>query len=308
MNIYENIKTKLDDFNIEYKLNEKLNKYTSFKIGGECKILVIPKTKEELIKVIKIQNEIEKENNISIKRLIIGNGSNMLVEDSGFDGIVILLNSDFSQMYLVDETTIYASAGTNLIRLCKFALENSLSGLEFAYGIPATVGGAIYMNAGAYDGEMKNTIIKTCHIDKAGEEGCFEGDDLAFSYRHSPYTNSDYCITGGYFKLQKADKEQINEKMQDLMNRRKTKQPLEYPSAGSTFKRPANAYAAKLIEDCGLKGKSIGGAQVSEKHSGFIINKDNATCEDVKNLINYVKEEVYKKSEIKLECEVKFIK
>ncbi len=306
--IYNEIKLELEKLNIEYKLNERLDKHTSFKIGGECKILIIPKNKEELKNIIKIQKQVEDKNNIKVRRLIIGNGSNMLVEDSGFDGIVILLNSEYAHMELVDENTIYATSGTSLMRLCKLARDNSLSGLEFAYGIPATVGGAIYMNAGAYDGEMKNVLVKTCHIDKNGEEGFFEGDDMKLSYRHSVYTNSDLCITGGYFKLQKADKDQINEKMQDLMNRRKTKQPLEYPSAGSTFKRPPNAFAAKLIEDCGLKGKSVGGAQVSEKHSGFIINKGNATCEDVKNLIEYVKEEVYKKSGIQLECEVKIIK
>lgn len=308
MDIYQNIEEKLYNSNIYYKLNEKLNKYTSFKIGGECRILIIPKNVEELKNIIKIQKQVEEENNIIIRRLIIGNGSNMLVEDCGFDGIVILLNSDFAYMELVDETTIYTTSGTSLMRVCKFARDNSLSGLEFAYGIPATVGGAIYMNAGAYNGEIKDVLIRSCHIDKNGQEGYFEGDDIKLSYRHSAYTNSDYCISGGYFKLKKGNKDEINEKMEDLMNRRKTKQPLEYPSAGSTFKRPKYAFAAKLIEDCGLKGKSIGGAQVSEKHSGFIINKNNATCEDVKELIEYIKKEVYRQSGIQLECEVKLIK
>lgn len=308
MNIYQKMKNELDKMQIENKLNERLKDYTSFKIGGECNLFIIPKNEDELKDIIKLQNKMEKDLNTQIKRLIIGNGSNMLIDDDGFDGIVILLNKEFSDITLIDEETIYAQAGASLMRVCKFAYENSLSGLEFAYGIPATVGGAIYMNAGAYTGEMKDVITKTCHIDKNGDIGCFEGDSMNFSYRHSAYTNTDLCIIGGYFKLKKSQKEIIKNQMDDFMTRRKTKQPLEYPSAGSTFKRPQNAFAAKLIEDCGLKGKMIGGAQVSQKHSGFIINKNNATCKDVKELIEYVKKVVYEQSNIKLECEVKFIK
>ncbi len=302
MSVIYNITNALEKLNIKYKINEPLAQYTSFKIGGECKLMVIPKSEDEIIYTLKLINE----NNL--KKLILGNGSNVLISDDGFDGVIVLLGNDFSDIKLIDEDTVFASAGASLSRLCTFAMQNSLSGLEFAYGIPGTVGGAVYMNAGAYGGEIKDVLKSAYHItDKLNSENK-SAEDLDLSYRHSFYSDKDYVITGAVFKLKKGNRDEIKAIMTETMNKRKSKQPLEYPSAGSTFKRPEGAFAAKLIDDCGLKGKTVGGAVVSEKHSGFVINKGNATCKDVLELIDIIKNEVKTKTGFTLECEVKYIK
>ena len=301
MDNFKELAMAFADASIACQADEPLAKHTSFKIGGNCRLLVQPKSKEEVVLALRLCRE----NGVSF--LILGNGSNVLVSDDGFDGVVILLNNRFAAISMVDETTVKATAGVSLMRLCQYACEQGLTGLEFAYGIPATVGGAIYMNAGAYGGEMKDVLQCAEHVDEKGVLGSFAGDDLALSYRHSAYTDSPYCILSGTFRLQKGDPKEIRAKMDDIMGRRKSKQPLEYPSAGSTFKRPLGAYAAQLIEECGLKGLTVGGAQVSQKHSGFLINVNHATCADVKALIAKVQEEVYRQRKIALECEVKFI-
>lgn len=210
-------------------------------------------------------------------------------------------------MSLTENGLISCGSGAALASVCSYALKNSLSGLEFAWGIPGTVGGAAYMNAGAYGGEMKDIVEAVSYIDENGIIKSFKRDELNFSYRRSVFTDKEYIVTDVLFKLENKSQSEIREKMDELMGKRKSKQPLEYPSAGSTFKRPEGYFAAALIEECGLKGASVGGAEVSEKHSGFIINKNNATCEDVKNLIAYVKKEVYKQKGVELHCEVKFI-
>ena len=191
--------------------------------------------------------------------------------------------------------------------MCVFALEQGLSGIEELYGIPGSVGGAAYMNAGAYGGEVSDTAIYTTHIDADGKAGKFENKDMGLSYRHSAYSDKDYIITGLAVKLQKEDRELIHKRMDDFMNRRRTKQPLEFPSAGSTFKRPVGGYASALIDECGLKGLSVGDAEVSKKHAGFIINKGNATSSNVLELIEKVKKEVLASKGIRLECEVRII-
>ena len=278
-----------------------MKKYTSFRCGGNASVLVIPDCVETLKKIIDFCNL------KSVKPLIIGNGSNLLVTDNGIDGVVIKIGSDISKIELLDETTIRCEAGASLKSLCMFALENSLSGLEFAYGIPGTLGGAVYMNAGAYGGEMKDVLVSTTHIDSNGEFGELTQENLKLVYRGSAYTDNNYTIVSAVMKLKKADKKDIKESMDEKLQKRKDKQPLEYGSAGSTFKRPTGYFAGALIEQSGLKGYTVGGAQVSEKHAGFVINKDNATATDVINLIRDVQKIVYEKHGVKLETEVKII-
>ena len=236
--------------------------------------------------------------------LILGNGSNVLASDEGFSGVVIRLDGDFRRISLVDDNTIYCGAGASLASLCKFALKCGLTGLEFGWGIPGSVGGAVFMNAGAYGGEMKDVIFSVSHIDPSGGIGRIERDDLELGYRTSIYRRNNCIITGVTLKMQKGEPDEIRAKMDDFLGRRSDKQPLEYPSAGSVFKRPEGAFAGALIEQCGLKGKRHGGAQVSEKHAGFIINAGNATAHDVKSLIREVQTEVADKTGYTLECEL----
>ena len=278
-----------------------MKKYTSFRCGGNASVLVIPDSIDGLKRIIdfcNIQN---------VNPLIIGNGSNLLVTDNGISGVVIKIGSEISKIELIDETTIRCEAGASLKSLCMFALENSLSGLEFAYGIPGTLGGAVYMNAGAYGGEMKDVLVSATHIDLNGNLGALSQDELNLRYRGSAYTDNNYTIVSAVMKLKKADKKDIKVAMDDKLQKRKDKQPLEYGSAGSTFKRPVGYFAGALIEQSGLKGYTVGGAQVSEKHAGFVINKNNATSTDVINLINDVQKIVYDKFGVMLETEVKII-
>lgn len=278
-----------------------MKKYTSFKCGGNASVLVIPDCVDSLKKIIDFCNS------QNTKPLIIGNGSNLLVTDNGINGVVIKIGSDISKIELLDETTIRCEAGASLKSLCMFALENSLSGLEFAYGIPGTLGGAVYMNAGAYGGEMKDVLVSTTHIDLDGNIGELFQENLNLRYRGSAYTDNNYTIVSAVMKLKKADKKDIKEAMDDKLQKRKEKQPLEYGSAGSTFKRPTGYFAGALIEESGLKGYTVGGAQVSEKHAGFVINKNNATATDVINLIRDVQKIVFEKHGVMLETEVKII-
>lgn len=284
--------------NCEALKDEPMNKHTSFKIGGNADTYVKVDSLSTLGTIIRecVDSDID--------YLILGNGSNVLVSDEGYRGVIIRLDGEFRKISLIDETTIYCGAGASLATLCKFALNNGLSGLEFAWGIPGTVGGAVFMNAGAYDGEMKNVVHSVSHMTPDGGIGRCEKDDLQMGYRTSVYRSNNCIITGVTLKLTKGDPEAIRAKMDDFMERRSTKQPLEFPSAGSVFKRPEGAFAGALIEQCGLKGKCHGGAQVSDKHAGFIINKDNATANDVKSLIREVQTKVYDETGYDLECEL----
>ncbi|MBQ7740988.1 MAG: UDP-N-acetylmuramate dehydrogenase [Eubacterium sp.] len=302
MNNLEKLISFIKENKINYLENEPMSAHTTFKIGGNARLLVLPESEEEIALIIKKCNE------EGVRFMTVGNGSNLLVDDGGIDACVILLGKGFDDVRLLDETTIYAEAGAQLIKVCTFALENGLTGLEFAYGIPGSCGGAAFMNAGAYGGEMKDVLYKCDHIDKNGNKGSLEGDALELSYRHSAYYNNSCSVTGLYMKLKKGDREEINAKMKDLLGRRKAKQPLEYPSAGSTFKRPEGYFAGALIEECNLKGVSVGGAQVSEKHAGFVINKGGATCEDVLNLCKKVSDTVLKEKGVKLEMEIRVTK
>lgn len=276
-----------------------MSAHTTFKVGGNARVMAFPKSETEAAEIIKCCNE----NNIRF--ISVGNGSNLLVSDNGIDACVICFGSDFSEIRLLDDETIFAQSGASLMKLCRFALQNELSGLEFAYGIPGSCGGAAFMNAGAYGGEMKDVLYKCTHIDKNGLTGELSEADLNLSYRHSAYYDNGCTITGLYLKLKKGSSKAIKAKMDELLQKRKDKQPLEYPSAGSTFKRPEGHFAGALIEECGLKGKSIGGAAVSEKHAGFVINKGGATCSDIMQLCKFCSETVYKEKGIKLEMEIR---
>lgn len=297
-----NLINELTSNNIAYKLDEPMSRHTSFKTGGNAAVFIDIADADTLGKVLGLCDK------NSVDTFILGKGSNLLVSDDGIrDKAVIHLSTDFAEMKLLDGTTIEAQAGASLASLCKFALANSLTGLEFAYGIPGSVGGAVYMNAGAYGGEMKDVVERVNHVDKKGNAGFYCGDDLDFSYRHSAYSDSDLIITSVVFKLYKGDKAEIEAQMTDVMGRRVDKQPLEYPSAGSVFKRPEGYFAGALIEQSDLKGKRIGGAMVSEKHAGFIVNYDNATTTDVINLIKHCQKTVFDKFGVELHTEIKFV-
>lgn len=286
---------------IDYCENEPMKKHTTFKTGGNAKIYISPKTEEELKTVLQICSDNE------IDTFVFGNGSNLLVSDSGIDAVVIHIGKDMGEIEMIDDTTLKVGAGASLVSVCKFALDNKLTGLEFAYGIPASVGGAAYMNAGAYGEQMSNVVLSCNHIDKFGNTGSYNADELEYDYRKSIYCKSDLIVTSVIFKLSHGDETQIEAKMKELLFKRKDKQPLEYPSAGSVFKRPQGHFAGALIEQAGLKGRAVGGAMVSEKHAGFIINFDNGTTDDVLGLIEICKSEVKEKFGVTLETEIKMV-
>ena len=281
------------------KENVPMSCLTTFKTGGNAKIVIYVESCNELKNVVKYLYE------NSIPYYILGNGSNLLVSDDGIDIPIITLGNNFSSVNVFD-TCITARAGASLSSIAKIAAEHSLTGFEFAAGIPGTLGGALIMNAGAYGGEMNDVVEAVSFIDPSGEEHIVSGEEMEFSYRSSALSDTNCIITGATLKLERGNKEEILNRMSELAAKRREKQPLEYPSAGSTFKRPIGHFAGALIESAGLKGYSIGGAQVSQKHSGFIINKGGATTKDICDLIEYVKSKVYKEHGVVLETEVKY--
>ena len=283
----------------DIKIDEKLSEYVNFKVGGPADILLIPNSKEQVIKSIKIC----KENNIPF--YLIGNGSNILVRDGGFRGVVLSLKN-VKNIY-VDGEKIEAECGVMLKEVSDKAIENSLTGFEFACGIPGTIGGAVFMNAGAYDGEISKVIESAEVIDENCNIIRLSREELDFGYRSSLVMKKGYTVLSAVFKLEKGQVKTLKELIEDLTNKRESKQPLEYPSAGSTFKRPTGYFAGKLIQDAGLKGYSIGGAAVSEKHSGFVINKGNATAKDITDLIKHIQDEVKKQFGVDLHPEVRII-
>ncbi len=292
---------ELKKLNIEKIIeDESLSKYTTFKIGGPAKILIEAVSDEEILKIVKLFDEM-KEN-----YLIIGNGSNLLISDEVFERPVIVLDKNFAKIMPIDEVTLYAEAGASLKSLANKALDLELGGLEAISGIPGTVGGAVYMNAGAYGSEIKDVVTKVrCIKDEKIVE--LDASEVNFAHRRSIFQEKGYVILGAYFKLEKKAREEIEAEQKDYTQRRVDKQPLEYPSAGSVFKRPEGHYASKLIEDAGLKGLSVGGAMVSKKHSGFIINTGGASFEDVVTLIEKVKAIVKEKFAVDLEEEIRII-
>ena len=296
----------LDFCGIELKENEPLAKHSSFKIGGPAKIAVFPKSTDELVSVLKAIT------NCNYKYRIIGNGSNILFDDKGFDGIIVFTKhmSDTQYIHRGEKTLIKAGCGKSLTELANDAgKKHSLSGLEFAYGIPGTIGGAVYMNAGAYGGQMSDVVKETEYFDtKSGAVVTLTAEEHKFDYRHSIFAeHPEYIILSTTIELIEGNVEEIWAAMSKNMASRREKQPLEYPNAGSTFKRPEGQFAGKLIEDSGLKGYTVGGAQISEKHAGFTINIGGATSADVLAIIEHTKETVKKNYGVELESEIIYL-
>ena len=281
-------------------LNEPMSLHTSFRTGGPAEVFIKAESTENIISAIDIAKKYNKQ------YIITGNGSNILVKDGGIDGIVINIGNEMNKIKC-EGTKIYAQAGAMLSALATAAADEELTGLEFASGIPGTVGGAVFMNAGAYDGEIKDVIEYADVIDSEGNTHRLTKDELELSYRHSVIDDKNMIVVGAMFNLNKGIKKNITDKMADFAKRRRDKQPLNYPSAGSTFKRPEGYFAGKLIEDSGLKGKTVGGAQVSEKHAGFVVNIGNATSSDIIALMDGCIETVYNKFGVKLEPEVRIL-
>ena len=283
----------------DIKINESLSSFVNFKVGGPADILLIPKNKKQVIKSI----EVCKLKNIPY--YVIGNGSNLLIRDGGFRGVVLSLKA--VDNITISGEVITAECGAMLRDLSNAAVKNSLTGAEFSCGIPGTIGGAIHMNAGAYNGEMSQIVESAEVINDKGEIVTLSNEELDFGYRSSIVMKKGYIVLSTKFKLVKGEVKSIKDLVNDLTNKRESKQPLEYPSAGSTFKRPEGYFAGKLIEDAGLKGFTLGGAAVSDKHSGFVINKGTATAKDITDLIKYIQDEVKRKFNVELHTEVRII-
>ena len=280
-------------------INEPMSKHTSFKIGGPAEIFVKINNVEELKLIIKISKQAE------VPITVVGNGSNLLVSDDGIRGIVLKI--EFDKIEIEESGKLKVGSGVKLAFLAQKCLKEKLEGFEFASGIPGTIGGAIRMNAGAHGSEMKDIVKKITCMTRDGKIQVISNEEAKFEYRNSIFSQNDYIILEAEIQLRKGNPEEIRSKMDEYATYRKEKQPIEYPSAGSTFKRGNDFITAKLIDECGLKGYQIGGAQVSEKHAGFIINKENATAEDVKQLMKYVEEQVYNKFGKKIEPEIEII-
>ena len=291
----------LSENNISYTANELMSRHTSFKIGGPAEIFAMPCTIEDLCKVVSLSID------CNVPYFILGKGSNILVSDDGIKGVVV--SCENLNRIEINGNTIICDCGASLTRCASEAKNASLAGLSFAYGIPGSIGGAVYMNAGAYGGQISDVLVSSTYFNPKTKQICTcVGEDHKFGYRESIYKeNPDWIILSAEFKLTEGDQDKIKAEMDDFMDRRRSKQPLEYPSAGSTFKRYPGHFTGQLIEESGLKGKMIGGAQVSEKHAGFIINKSNATSKDVKELINFVKSTIKSNYGFEIECEVIFV-
>ena len=283
---------------------ESLAQHTTFRIGGPAALYCMPATAQQLQTVLRSCKA------CAVPYCLLGNGSNVLFSDAGYDGMVVSLCNLTEPLQCTEtetEVQITAGAGITLNRLCAFAQQRGLAGLAFAFGIPGTVGGAVYMNAGAYGGEVKDVLREVTFLDEQLQLRTLPAEQLELGYRTSVIEHHDWCIVSVVFALKRGDAAAIQAEMMEYMARRKDKQPLEYPSAGSTFKRPQGAFAGKLISDCGLAGFTVGGAQVSEKHCGFVINRGGATCEDVLKLTEQVKEIVLKKTGYTLEREIRVV-
>ena len=285
----------------DFFYDEPMKNHTSFCVGGPAKLLIKPRDEEALVEILK---SIRKNN---YKYYILGNCTNIIVKDKGFDGIIIKLKNKLNDVKKVSDKEIYAGTGASMKKISEFAMENSLTGLEFAHGIPGSLGGAIVMNAGAYDGEIKNVVKSVKLLDEDLNVIEVPGEEMNFSYRHSLVQERDLIVLGATFSLEDGDKNEIREKYEDFDQRRADKQPLDMPSAGSTFKRPTGYFAGKLIDDSGLRGFTHKGAGISEKHCGFVVNKNKATAQDVLETIEIVQKVVHDKFDVTLEREVKII-
>lgn len=294
-NLVQKIKQYIPENHI--RINEPMCKHTTFRVGGPATLYIDICTEQELKEVLGLlKNEGE-------DYYIVGNGSNLLVSDKGYEGIILHLAKDFGSVN-IKENRLICGAGTTLAAIARTAYEQGLTGFEFAAGIPGTLGGSIVMNAGAYDGEMKQVVESVRLITPTGEIVEKSNEEMKFSYRHSILKDENFIVLSATIKLEYGEKTKIREKMDELADKRRSKQPLEYPSAGSTFKRPEGYFAAKLIQDAGLRGFQVGGAQVSEKHCGFVVNKENATASDIYELMGKVQLKVEKDFGVSLEPEV----
>ena len=295
--LQKNLAAKLPD--VALRNFEPMHEHTSFRIGGNAEVMAFPKSVEQLRDLL-ITSAL-----LDCKWRILGAGTNILVPDEGVDGIVINLKDAFHDISLIDDRHISCMAGATMTRAAVFAANNGLAGLEFAHGIPGTVGGGVYMNAGAYGGEISQVCESIEVMGRNGSVHTLYQKDLDFSYRHSILTETDDIILSAVFCLQPGNSEEIRSRMKELMAKRSASQPLNLPSAGSAFKRPAGAYAAALIDQAGLKGLCVGGAEVSVKHAGFIVNRNGATASDVRELLQQVSDCVYSQFGIRLEPEIR---
>ena len=285
----------------DFFYDEPMKNHTSFCVGGPAKLLIKPNNEEALIEILK---SIRKNN---YKYYILGNCTNIIVKDKGFDGIIIKLKNKLNDVKKVSDKEIFAGTGASMRKISEFAMENSLTGLEFAHGIPGSLGGAIVMNAGADDGEIKNVCKSVRLLDENLEVIEVPGDEMNFAYRHSLVQERDLIVLGATFSLEDGNKDEIREKYEEFDQRRADKQPLDMPSAGSTFKRPTGYFAGKLIDDSGLRGFTHKGAGISQKHCGFVVNKNKATAQDILETIEIVQKVVHDKFDVTLEREVKII-
>lgn len=284
---------------IDVRFNESMALHTSFRIGGPAEAMAFPRNKEELAEILK------KSALLDCKPAILGAGTNVLAPDEGISGLVICLKDCLDGMQQLDDTRIRVMAGVTMARAAVFAANLGLSGLEFAHGIPGSIGGGVYMNAGAYGGEICQVCEEVEVMDRAGNVRVLSNEQMQFSYRHSMLESSDDIVIRADFCLIKGDAAQIKERMKELIGKRSASQPLDRPSAGSAFKRPVGGYAAALIDQAGLKGFQVGGAAISSKHAGFAVNLGNATADDVKSLLKQVSDTVYDQTGIRLEPEVR---
>ena len=291
---------------LELRTNEPMSKHTTFRIGGPAALMALPKSVSEAKMVLKDAWELE------IQPFFLGNGSNLLVSDQGYPGLVVKLTGEFEEVRAAgrsgEKTCLFAGGAVLLSRLSRWAQERGLTGLEFAQGIPGSVGGAVTMNAGAYGGEISQVLLQVAVLDPDGSENLFSAESCDLSYRHSRFSKGDLLICQVSLALGPGSPEEIAARMKDFARRRQEKQPIDLPSAGSMFKRPPGHFAAALIDQCGLKGLTVGGAQVSAKHAGFVVNRGGATCADVLELVDRVRETVLRRAGVELEMEVKVLK
>ena len=285
--------------NVELRFDEPMSRHTSFRIGGPVAVMAFPKSAEELAEILKVSALMD------ITPAILGAGTNVLAPDEGMDGLVVCLKDCMGGMEQLDETTIRVAAGVTMTRAAMFAANLGLGGMEFAHGIPGTIGGGVYMNAGAYGGEIKDICTFVDVMDKAGNITRRTAEEMKFSYRHSVLEDEGGIVLAAEFKLVPASPEDVKAKMKELQAKRSASQPLDLPSAGSAFKRPVGGFAAALIDQAGLKGYTVGGAGISTKHAGFAVNVGGATAADVRNLLSQVSDIVFEKSGIRLEPEVR---
>lgn len=284
---------------LELLEEEPMSRHTSFHIGGPVSLMARVKNEAEFAAALKAAS------GLNIIPFVLGNGTNVLAGDGKLDRFVILTTGGLDTLERQGDSDILCGAGVSLAKLATFAMEQGLTGLEFAHGIPGSLGGGMTMNAGAYGGELRDVAVSSHYLSLTGEAGILNGEEQQLSYRHSAFSDGEKFVTSAVLHLAPGDREQIRARMEELAQKRRNSQPLEYPSAGSTFKRPVGGYAAALIDQCGLKGLRVGGAQVSEKHAGFVINTGGATCRDVLELTDQIRETVLRQTGITLELEVR---